>query len=211
MQISNNHISFGTSIKFVSPLAFWRVANKIEKINGCQIIEDLDITGNPPFGYRENVDLGGTGFIRSCTAGVTVKKGESAPLFWHIFDCPENINAFPVIENKLKGDNAILIGSKSAYYDSNELGNKFQEALSKKSIPTTILRDIAFRWQAFIAYISKDDTMYLCVSHCNNPFKYVKSMKDLKNVFSSVKISDTDNIEFMSFKKELFITQGIKP
>ena len=211
MQINNkSNLSFGTNIKVVSPRCFRRIANKMEKCADCEIIQDFDITNSSVLGYRENINLGITGSIRSCSAGVIAKKGKNAKLFWHIFDSLENIEAFPILEKKLQGDNAILIGAKSAFFESVELNKKFQEALHKKSIPTTILCDIAFRRQAFIAYTSKEDTLYLSVCHCDYPFKYVKSMKNLKKVFSTIKISPKDNIEFIGFIKGLFLTKNIK-
>ena len=212
MQVNNNdNISFGTNIKVVSPRCFRRIARKMEKIKGCEIIKDWDIGSNSPRAFRENIKLGGTGGIRSCTAGITVKKGGNAPLFWHIYDCPENIDAFPILEEKMQGDNAIIIGSKQKYYYSTALCNKFQEALYKKSIPTTILRSLALTWQAFMAYTSRDNTMYLCFTNVDKPFEYVRSWEDLKKIVSTIKISPTDSIEFVnSIKEKLFSTQNMK-
>ena len=212
MQVNNNNnISFGTKIKVIPPRCYRRIARKMGKTKGCEIIKDWDIGSGSPRAFRENINLGGTGGIRSCTAGITVKKGGNAPLFWHIYDCPENIDAFPILEEKMQGDNAIIVGSKQKYYYSNKLFNKFQKALHKKIIPTTVLRSLALEWQAFMAYTSKDDTMYLCFTNIDKPYEYVKSWKDLKNIVRTIKISPTDSIEFVnSLKERLLITQNMK-
>lgn len=207
---NNNNISFGTNIKVVSPGCFRRITRKMEKIKGCEIIKDWDVGSNSPRGYRENVNLGGTGHIRSCSAGIITKKGKNAPLFWHIYDSPENLDYFSILEDKMEGENAILVGSKSDYFYSKALYYKFQKALRKKSIPTTILKSLALEWQAFMAYTSKDDTMYLCFTNIDKPYEYVKSWKDLKNIFRKIKISPTDNIEFIRPIDGLFIPQNIK-
>ena len=91
--------------------------------------------------YRTNVIKGSTEEIRSCTAGLVFDKKSEAPLFFHIYDDSSNINNLSVIEPYMKGENAILIGSRTKFKKSRELFKAIEKMLDAKSIPMTVFED----------------------------------------------------------------------
>ncbi len=204
-----DNISFKTNIKIVSPYKFKRITNKMKKFENCQCIEYWDIVpyiDGPTPAYRTNVEYGYTEGVRSCTAVLTVKDGLNAPFFGHMDGSKYNILKLPLIKNKMKqGDNVIIIGAKPEYEDSVDFCNKVQRVFKQKQIqiPITKFCFMDNQYEANIAYESAKDIMYLCVKYCRKNYPFVKSMKNLKKVFKQVEISSKDKIIFPNLK-ELF-------
>ena len=212
MRVNNqNNISFGTNIKVISPKCFKHIVRNVCMKPGFEFVDRWMIKGYPyELGYRTNLEFGATARIRTCAAGITVKKGSRPPLFWHILDSAENINNFPILEKKIKGDSAILVGTKSYFHYSKILCGRFKKALHDKKIMTTMLTSLAPKWEANIAYSSKKDTMFICVKECFRDEPYVKSMEQLKEVFGTIKISPVDKLSFANPIEELFMRGLIK-
>ena len=208
----NNNIAFKSRIIFVSPRTF----NKIDKsLKNKPNYENITTWSIKPFnfetswqgkqvwcGWRQNVEAGITYGIRSCTAGVAVKKGKPAPLFWHIEDTPANYENLKELKPSIKGTNAVIVGSKSRYYYSEANFNKFKRYAKRNNLAVSYFQDLALKWEAHMAYRAKDDTVFLCVNDVEKPYKYVNSEDTLKHVFSKIKIAQTDTVEYLTPMKE---------
>lgn len=208
-------IPFTTNIIFLSPRGMARVAKKIRKSPNYMQIDDWYV--RPPKdditlqGYRTNCSLGYTYGIRSCSFGVSVKKGADAPYFWHIKDTKANVKDLQDIRNLTNCDNVILLGSKSEFFYSRKLFNKFESFIKKDKVQASIMKGLSLKWQAFAAYVSKNDTLFLCIQEMYKKFpKRVNSMKKLKKIFEKIKISPTDNLQFPNFLQEYLLIKKLK-
>ncbi|MBQ4077743.1 hypothetical protein IJD15_00985, partial [bacterium] len=99
---------------------------------------------------------------------------------------------------------SILIGGKEVCPESAKLFNNVNNIAEKSKLPTTIMYNLANRFEANIAYLSSKDTIYLCVKDIFNPKNYAKNIEDLKLVFKEFKISEKDNIIPLNQMKEFF-------
>lgn len=201
----------GTRILFLSQKGFSNVFRKFKNKDFANICH-YEITNNEKdlFScYKTNVSRGHTAKIRTCTAGVCVNKGKSAPLFWHVENTKNNIENFPILSRLIKGTNAILIGSKSEYKYSKDLFEKFVEEMDTKKIPATIIQGTK-QAEAKLIYESSNDTLYVCMNDIYKKDKYVKSMEDLQKTCDIVKISPSDSVEFYDILPKKSIKQRIK-
>lgn len=202
---SIKNLNFKSHIKVVSPKDYNNVVKELEVDTRYDdimeyFIKPLCIFPDSFKAYRTNVLKGSTEEIRSCTAGLVFDKKSEAPLFFHIYDDSSNINNLSVIEPYMKGENAILIGSRTKFKKSRELFKTIEKMLDSKSIPMTVFEDFENTWEADMAYDSQKDEVYLCVKDIMNPKMYVKTMDELLKAFKRVQISSRDTIEFLAEK-----------
>ncbi len=210
MQVSNtNNLTFQSKIRIVSPQFFQYKSMKMWKNPNCKLIDVWDIIPRYEMkdfpGYRTNMDLGFTYGVRTCTAGVVVNQGKPASLFMHLLNSSANLKHMSFIKDYFKGTNAILVGSKDNFSYSIQVFNKLKNYTLNNGIPFTIMRRLAREWQANLAYVSKEDTLYLCVNNIIENTRYVKNMKQLQETFKEIEISPTDTVEFLSWSKELLL------
>ena len=204
---SMNDISFKSNIRIVSPNRFEKISHYIYRNNGELIgCYDLDtcFRGIDFQAYRTKMKAGFTKGVRSCTCGLIVAKDKKTSSFFHLFNSIENILHLNKIKNLFDGNNCILIGGKEVCSDSAELFNNVNNIAEKSKLPTTIMYNLANRFEADIAYLSSKDTIYLCVKDIFNPKNYAKNIEDLKLVFKEFKISEKDNIIPLNQMKEFF-------
>ena len=202
-----NDISFKSNIRIVSPKRFEKVSQKIFHNNGELInCYDLDTClGGIDFqAYRTKMKAGFTKGVRSCTCGLIVAKDKKTSSFFHLFNSIENILHLNKIKNLFNGNNSILIGGKEVCPESAKLFNNVNNIAEKSKLPTTIMYNLANRFEADVAYLSNKDTLYLCVKDIFEPNNYVKNIEDLKLVFKELKISEKDNIIPLNQIKEFF-------
>ena len=202
-----NDISFKSNIRIVSPNRFEKISQYIFRNNGELIgCYDLDtcFRGIDFQAYRTKMKAGFTKGVRSCTCGLIVAKDKKTSSFFHLFNSIENILHLNKIKNLFDGNNCILIGGKEVCSDSAELFNNINNIAEKSKLPTTIMYNLANRFEADIAYLSSKDTIYLCVKDIFNPKNYAKNIEDLKLVFKEFKISEKDNIIPLNQMKEFF-------
>ena len=159
--------------------------------------------------YRTNSNLISTEDVRSCTLLHCVDKGNSAPLTLHAYNSKENLENLSRLEPYVKGTNAFIMGSKSEYEYSSLIFDACEEITQKEKMPVTIFKDINRYWQASMAYISKTDSIFVCISEIMNPRNFVKNMEELTKIFKTIKISPTDTLEFIIGNKDK-IKQFIK-
>ena len=206
MKVSGiNNICFKSHIKVVSPKDYNNIVKELEadtKYDNIMeyFIKPLFIYPDSFKAYRTNLLKGSTEEIRSCTAGLVFDKNCEVPLFFHIYDDNSNIRDLKIIEPHMKGENAILVGSRTMYKKSRKLFKAIESLLDSNSIPITVFEDFEDTWEADIAYNSLKEEVYLCVKDIMNPKKYVKTMEELLKAFKKVKISPKDTIEFLTEK-----------
>ena len=152
--------------------------------------------------YRTNSNLISTEDVRSCTLLHCINKGNCAPLTLHAYDSKENLENLPRLEPYVKGTNAFIMGSKSEYEFSSLIFDTCEKMINKEKIPVTIFKDLDKYWQASMAYISKTDSIFVCISEIMNPRNFVKNMEELIKIFKTVKLSPTDRIEFIMGNKD---------
>ena len=207
MQINNrDNINFKTKIIFSSPQKFRNVCEKIRSNAKHENITFWDVKpehltlflpkNSPLYGYRKILELGYTEGVKSCSAGIVAKKGDNAPLFFHIQDTVANIFDFNSLKSSFKGSNAVLVGSKPQFTISCALFNRIKEICEQQKLPTTIMQGLKQGWETDLAYISETDTLYLCVKN-NLKDDYVDSLKKARKVFQTINISPKDIITFL--------------
>lgn len=201
----SNNTSFKSKIKVLHINDFDKVTDMLERSGNCKYISNYRIVPKSDYpcfyGYRQNIKKAYTNDIRSCTAGLVADvKKKIAPLFFHLYDCVENIDSASVLADIAKGSNAFIAGSKDKYQYSTPLFEKLKQIIRDKKIPMTILQALNLYWQAHLAYDSESDSVYLSVEKqgCYIPKSptCVKSMTELKEVFKHVCISPVDTVEF---------------
>ena len=213
--VYSSNVSFGTNIYFISRRGMARIVKKMKK---SPEYEQIDAWRIRPYnrdmstlGYRTNCSLVSTYGVKSCSSGVSVKRGENAPYFWHIEDTCNNIIHLKDIRGLTDCDNVILFGSKTKYNLSKNLFKRFESFIKKDNVPATILGGLSLHWQIDAAYISKADTLFLCVTEITLSIpQRVDSMKKLKKVFEKIKISPTDKLNFPNFWQEFFMIRRLK-
>lgn len=206
---NNNSLAFKSNIKFVSPLYFLHKVKQTKKHPMHENITHWNIlptrNGKKYFGYRENISYGYTRGVKSCTAGVFARNNSDAPLFIHIENTRDNCKNTSILENLIDGSNAILVGSKDEFTFSTLLIEKINKITKKKKIPTTLMQGLNYYWEANLLYEAPNDTLYLCVNNIRKPLEYINNNKTLHNIFKTVSISKTDNIEYFSKIKETYL------
>lgn len=212
--INNSTLSFKSKIVFVSPKTYRTIRKKIEKLPACENITNWDVVpsdvktfwkGEKAWcGWRRDIINGHTEGVRSCTAGICPDISETS-LFWHIENTKPNLENLHKLKPYLMGTNAIIIGSKSICTHSKAVFEKFTKYAKKNNVPTTIFQDLKLHWQANLAYVRKTDTLYLNINNIDSPWKYVKSLQELHNTFTKVKISSMDTVEFPSRIKNFLL------
>lgn len=199
-------ITFKSNIKIVSPKFFQQQTRKMFRNPECEIIGNFDIIPSilqkDFYAYRKDLALGFTQRVRTCTAGVIANKGQNASLFMHILNSKENKKSLDILTDGFHGTNAILIGSKNGFSYSNDIFDKLKRYAKNKNLPVTILKGLATNWEANLAYIAKEDTLYLSVNKITNKSEYVNSIKKLKEVFKKVEISPNDSVEIFGDLKQ---------
>ena len=213
--VYNNNVSFGTNIYFISHRGMARIVKKMKKSPEYDQIDAWRIRpyegDKSTLGYRTDCSLGYTYGVRSCSSGVSVKRGGKARYFWHIEDTYNNVKHLKVIRGLTNCDNVILFGSKTKYKLSKNLFKRFESFINKDNVPATILGGLSLHWQIDAAYISKTDTLFLCVTKIPLSISQrVDSMKKLKEVFEKIKISPTDKLKFPNFLQEFFMITKLK-
>jgi len=212
----NNNPTFTSHIKVVSPAFFnSKVAAMCERglctnINTWNIIPGKSETnriGNEVLksAFSTNMERGYTKGVRSCTSMLVANKGHNASVFEHIRNSLYNLANLPLLEKFINGTNAIIIGSKNMFPHSKEVFQAMQKQAADKRLPTTILQGLKNDWEAHVAYNSIEDTLYLAVNQIQNPLEYIMENTGLKRIFKQVKISPTDDIEFITSAKEAII------
>lgn len=202
---SVTNLNFKSNIKVVSPNQYNKIVKDMEADTRYDdileyFIKPLFIYPDSFKAYRTNLSKGSTEEIRSCTAGLVFDKNQKVPLFFHIYDDNSNIRDLGVIEPYMKGENAILIGSRTKFKKSRELFQAIERLLNLKSIQLTVFEDFENTWEADVAYDSQKEEVYLCVKDIMNPKMYVKTMDELLKAFKRVQISSKDTIEFLAEK-----------
>ena len=206
MKTNNSNLSFKSRIVFVSPSKMANIFDDLTINKNAQNISNWNIRQYNSEKYHENIeswcgwrknakDVVSLG-IRSCSAGVVVKKNKTAALAWHIEDTYTNLKDINILKPSLKGKNAILIGSKSFFHYSKKLFKQFKNIAQNNNVKTTYFQGLAHKWEAHMAYNGDKDTLFLCVNNIEKPCKYVHSQETLKRAFEKIKISDNDTIEF---------------
>lgn len=203
-----NNISFSSKIIIIPRKEFKKVClYLIEQNKTFENISNFDIVPQLPInlknikkidnsGFRKNVELGITEEIKNCTAGICTKENQNAPFFWHIDSTSRNVKNLPLLTKNLSGDSAIVVGSKDKVINSTFVFNKIVEDLKNKNIPTTIMQGLSSWWETHLAYLAKEDTLYMSVNDIRTPSICVNSFKDLKKIFDKVEISPNDKLIF---------------
>ncbi len=207
MQIrSVNNLNFKSEIYVLSPKDYERVTSEMEKNLEYKNIFQWKIGSKDSDhvqsrAYRTDSTLISTEDVRSCTLLHLVDKGKPAPLTVHALDSEENVRNFPRLKSYVKGSNAFIMGSKSEYDYSSMVFDTAEKMVKEENIPATIFRDLNRYWQSSMAYNSKFDRIFVCISEIINPLNFVGDMEALKRVFKQVKFSPTDTIEFFKADK----------
>lgn len=203
MRIENtDNINFGTNIKIISPKAYEAKTRKMINKGNCRFIDWWDIKpagglNSEGFrGYRRDMERGYTNKVRICTAGVVANGSKKAPLFFHLLDSKKNKEDLGALKKYFNGTNAILVGSKEGFVYSKDIFDGVKDFAHKQKLPLTIFQTLSPRFEADLAYEAKKDTLYMSVHDAAYYSRYVETMDELKSVFRTVEISETDNIEF---------------
>lgn len=197
-----DNINFGTNIRVISPNAYRAKTLKMFAKRNCRFIDWWEIKPTDGFkrecfcGYRKNMELGFTNDVRTCTAGVVANGNEKAPLFFHLLNSKKNKEDLGSLKECFQGTNAILVGSKDGFTYSKDIFEGLKGFARERRLPLTIFQSLAPRFEACLAYESQKDTLYMCVRDAIYYSRYVETMDELKSVFRTVEISETDNIEF---------------
>ena len=193
---NRNNLTFGTRLVVVSPKGLSEVRSKYKKFTNIFHYNILTNINNNLYNcYQQNVKRGYTSGVKTCTAGVCVKKGQKAPLFWHIENTKYNMENFPILGKLIEGKNAVIIGSKKGYQYSSEMFHNFAEHIKQKNIPSTIIKGTK-NSEVELFYLAPQDTLYMCIRDIWQRDKHVSSMQDLLKACDTVQISQTDSIEF---------------
>ena len=193
----SNNISFKSNIRLVSPRYFEKISEKINSQKG-EFIDCYDLI---PFlnkidylAFRTNMEKGSTEGVLSCTAGVVARKGENCSLFMHLFNSKENIKNLKIIKKFFSGTNCILIGSKKELPYSKKLFSLIEKQAKKANLPITKMQGLSPSYEANLAYISNEDTLFVCIKDSNISRNYAKNKNDLKKLFDKLLISKNDKI-----------------
>ena len=209
--VKNDGLAFKSRIVFLSPKGLRKVAEQYRNkdlayIVHYNILPDAPVLSNC---YRQNVKVGITNGVKTCSSGICVEKGQEAPLFWHVEDNSFNMENLPLLTNLIQGTNAIIIGAKENYKLSCEMFDKFVEQLHLKNIPTTIIKGTKTS-EADLLYEAKKDTLYVCMRDIYQKDHYVKSKLDLDKTCDVVKISPTDSVEFYDELPKISVIKKIQ-
>ena len=209
--IRNNNLTFKSRIVFLSPKGLDEIKRKYIKKDMSYLFNYNILSDKPNLAncYRQNVKVGYTEHVKTCTFGVCADKGKNAPLFWHVEDNAYNMEKFPILANLIKGTNAIIVGSKKNYKLSCEMIDRFIEKMNSENIPTTIIKGTKTS-EASMLYESNKDTLYVCMQDIYKKDKHVKSAEDLQEACDVVKVSPTDSLEFYDYLPETKISERIK-
>ena len=209
-----NNLSFKSEICILSPQNYNKLTAEMAKDLEYKNIFEWDIGAEDNKyvklrAHRTDSSLISTEDVRSCTLLHVIDKGKPSPLTVHALDSKENLQNISRLDTYVKGTNALIMGSKSEYEYSSLVFDEVEKMVNSKNIPATIFRDLNRYWQSSMAYSSKLDRIFVCISEIMNPYNYVKNMEDLKRVFKQVKISPTDTIKFL-FAEKSKVTQLLK-
>lgn len=198
-----NNVAFKSNIKIVSPKRFEKISHKLFAKNAelIDIYEFNNALGDP---YRTNMTSGFTNRVRSCTAGLVASKDKKAPLFMHLFNNETSIKYLDRIKNFFHGTNCILIGSKKCSPHSTQVFDAVENIAVQSQLPVTKMKGLSPRFEADIAYNSKNDTMFLCVKDAFNHNSYAETEDDLRLLFDEVQVSEKDKIFPLKSSKEFF-------
>lgn len=199
---TNNNINFESRIKIIGPKKYSKKISQMsrsanyENISQWFIYPEFTLGGSSK-AYRKHITQGSTENIRSCTAGLITKEKNPAPLFFHLYDCAENINFCSILDTHMMGTNGFLLGSRKQFKESPILFKAIKKMIDNNKISLTFFEDFKNNWEASIAYNSIKDEIYICIKDILDPSKHIKNLQELQNAFSKIQISPKDTIEFI--------------
>ena len=190
--MNNSNVSFGAKIEFIDGKAFTKLKNKGQRIGYRH--DEPNIFRCNQF-HSEN--------IRTCTGGGLEDKKHNA-LGFHFWDDAPNKKNFTDIVVKLfrwmpEANRGILIGSKELEGNpySREQFIRFKEVFTRRLDNVSLFEKHKNTCsETNFHHDTSTDTWSLSTSYVNDngKYKYVKTIKDLREAFENIKIAEGDTL-----------------
>lgn len=191
--MNNSNVSFTSKIVFIDGKTFFKNKNKGQYIGYTHT--EPNMLKCPNFHSEA---------IRTCTGGGIVNDGKKEALGFHFWDDKTNKKNFIDIVVKLfrwmpEGNRGILIGSKDLKGNdySVEQFQRFKEVFLRRLDAVTLFEKHKNQSSETNYQYSKDtDTWTLATSYVdkNGKYKYIKTIKDLREAYENIKIADGDTL-----------------